>query len=323
MEIPVLSCLILNTKIRCYCNTIASWLSNSSNLYTYPLGIERVFAIKLYLFCEKCVTLCLVEQAERSNEMARSILDKELQDLNEQIIKLGGLVDDALEKALEALELGDLAKSGMVIEADAMIDSLRAAVEEHAIRLLTLQQPLGGRDLRFLTSALSIAGDLERTGDGAAGIAQIILRMTPLRGPEEASGGAKVIASENAHNSGEITESSVLHGMLELGKEARRVLQGTMDAFARHDAAAARYIWEEDDVVDVRYHLVRHDLMTMLEGGRAIPALQSDSRILQRATYLLWIAHKLERVGDHCSNVCERIVFIVEGEMSIKPAQEV
>ena len=257
--------------------------------------------------------------------MARTILDKELQDLSEQIIKLGELVDDALGKALEALETGDLAKSGMVIEADAMIDSLRAAVEEHTIRLLTLQQPLGGRDLRFLTSALSIAGDLERAGDGAAGIAQIILRMSPLRGAGSngASNDAKGNASEAAPDSREITEASVLQGMLDLGQEARRVLRGTMDAFARHDAAAARYIWEEDDVVDVRYHLVRHDLMTMLEGGRAIPALQSDSRVLQRATYLLWIAHKLERVGDHCSNVCERIVFIVEGEMSIKPAQEV
>jgi phosphate transport system protein len=255
--------------------------------------------------------------------MARTILDKELQDLKDQIIKLGALVDDALGKALEALETGDLATSGMVIEADAIIDSLRAAVEEHTIRLLTLQQPLGGRDLRFLTSALSIAGDLERTGDGAAGIAQIILRMTPLRGSNGAINVVKMNVNEAGVDSTEITEASVTHGMLELGKEARRVLQGTMDAFARHDAAAARYIWQEDDVVDVRYHLVRHDLMTMLEGGRAIPALQSDSRILQRATYLLWIAHKLERVGDHCSNVCERIVFIVEGEMSIKPAQEV
>ncbi len=250
--------------------------------------------------------------------MARTILDKELHELNDQIIKLGALVDDALGTALEALETGDLAKSGMVIEADAIIDSLRAAVEEHTIRLLTLQQPLGGRDLRFLTSALSIAGDLERTGDGAAGIAQIILRMTPLR----SSNGAKVNSQEAGHGSSEISEVSVLHGTLELGKEARRVLQGTMDAFARHDAAAARYIWEEDDVVDGRYHLVRHDLMTMLEGGQAIPALQSDSRILQRATYMLWIAHKLERVGDHCSNVCERIVFIVEGETSIKPTRE-
>ena len=255
--------------------------------------------------------------------MARTILDKELQDLEEQISRLGALVDDALEKALEALETGDLAKSGMVIEADAMIDSLRAAIEEHTIRLLTLQQPLGGRDLRFLTSALSIAGDLERTGDGAAGIAQIILRMSPLRSSNGAPGTIKGNSREAVSDSAEVSETSVLHGMLELGKEARRVLQGTMDAFARHDVAAARYIWEEDDVVDVRYHLVRHDLMTMLEGGQAIPALQSDSRILQRATYLLWIAHKLERVGDHCSNVCERIVFIVEGETSIKPSQEV
>jgi phosphate transport system protein len=121
---------------------------------------------------------------------------------------------------------------------------------------------------------------------------------------------------------GQITEASIMRGMLELGREARRVLQGTMDAFAKSDAKAARYIWEEDDVVDVRYHMVRHDLMEMLEGARAIPALQIDSRILQRLTYMLWIAHKLERVGDHCSNICERIVFIVEGETSIKPSQE-
>src|SRR3954454_4817540 len=113
--------------------------------------------------------------------MARSLLDKELYELDRQIIQLGTLVDDALSKALEALKTGDLAKSGLVIEADAIIDSLRTAIEEHTIRLLTLQQPLGGRDLRYLTSTLSIAGDLERTGDGAAGIAQIILRMAPLR----------------------------------------------------------------------------------------------------------------------------------------------
>src|ERR1700719_1227191 len=199
--------------------------------------------------------------------MARTVLDKELRELDTQIIQLGKDVDNAFETVLKALETGDQAQAGMVIEADAMIDSSRAAIEEHTIRLLTLQQPLGGRDLRFLTSALSIAGDLERTGDGAAGIAQIILRMTPLRnsGSNGASNAGKVSAQEAVSDSGEITEASVMHGMLELGNEARRVLQGTMDAFARHDAAAARYIWEEDDVVDVRYHLVRHDLMTMLE----------------------------------------------------------
>src|SRR6266566_7702496 len=109
--------------------------------------------------------------------MSRTLLDKELQELDAQIIHLGSLVDVALGQALEALETDDLAKSGMVIEADTIIDSLRAAIEEHTIRLLTLQQPLGGRDLRYLTSVLSIVSDLERAGDGAAGIAQNILRM--------------------------------------------------------------------------------------------------------------------------------------------------
>ncbi len=254
--------------------------------------------------------------------MTRAVLDKELHELDTQIIRLGSLVDEALGLALEALETGDLAKAGMVIEADAIIDSLRAAVEEHAIRLLTLQQPLGGRDLRLLTSTLSIAGDLERTGDGAAGIAQIILRMAPLRSSNVSQIEVGVSLAGSAGNDGQITEASILNSMLELGREARRVLQGTMEAFAKRDAEAARFIWEEDDVVDVRYHLVRHDLMAMLEGARAIPALQNDARILQRATYLLWIAHKLERIADHCTNVCERIVFIVEGETSMKHKQE-
>ena len=252
--------------------------------------------------------------------MTRVVLDKELQELDTQIIRLGALVDEALDLALEALESEDLAKAGMVIEGDSIIDSLRATVEEHAIRLLTLQQPLGGRDLRLLTSALSIAGDLERTGDGAAGIAQILLRMAPLRSNTsqiEIDGNLSGPAGEEE----QVSEASILTGMLELGREAGRVLEGTIEAFANRDAKAARYIWEEDDVVDVRYHLVRHDLMAMLEGARAIPALQYDSRILQRATYLLWIAHKLERMGDHCTNICERIVFIVEGETSMKNPQ--
>lgn len=253
--------------------------------------------------------------------MTRTVLDAELHALNAQILQLGNLVDDALSKALEALETGDLAKSGLVIEADTVIDSLRAAIEEHTIRLLTLQQPLGGRDLRYLTSALAIAGDLERTGDGAEGIAQIILRMTPLREPAAASNGAEKPASA-ANGESQVNEASIMRGLLDLGRQARRVLQGTMKAFETLDVKAARFIWEEDDVVDVCYHLVRHDLMNMMSGAHAIPALRSDSYILQRATYLLWIAHKLERVADHGSNICERIVFIVEGESSIRRSEE-
>jgi phosphate transport system protein len=246
--------------------------------------------------------------------MARSVLDKELQDLDAQIQYLGALVIEALNNALDALKAGDLVRASMVIEADSAIDGLRTTVEEHAIRLLTLQQPLGGQDLRFLTSALAIAGDLERTGDGAEGIARILLRMAPLQG-------AKKVVPTHATNN-QITEASALQGILDLGHEAIRVLQGTMKAFADRDVRAARYIWEEDDVVDVRYHLVRHDLMAMMAGAHAIPTLQNDSLALQRVTYLLWIAHKLERVADHSTNICERIVFIIEGEASLGSSSE-
>lgn len=254
--------------------------------------------------------------------MTRTILDDELQNLDAQIVKLGTMVDDALGKALEAMETGDQAKAGMVIEADALADSLRSAIEEHTIRLLTLQQPLGGRDLRYLTSIFSIAGDLERIGDGAAGIAQNMLRMEPLRSSQLSQVAVHVDAEEQVSEEHNVTEASIMRNMLDLGAESRRVLQGTIQAFEKRDVKGARFIWQEDDVVDVRYHLVRHDLMALMEGARAIPALQNDSRILQRATYLLWIGHKLERVADHSSNICERVVFIVEGETGMLQPEE-
>lgn len=260
-------------------------------------------------------------QGERIG-MTRTVLDTELQDLDGQITRLGQLVDDALGKALEAIGTGNQATAGMVIEADTIIDSLRAAIEEHTIRLLTLQQPLGGRDLRYLTSVFSIVGDLERIGDGAAGIAQNMLRMEPLRSAHLSQVAVHVDAEAQISQEHHITEAEIVRNMLDLGKESRRVLQGTMEAFANRDVRAARYIWQEDDVVDVRYHLVRHDLMALMEGARAIPALQSDSRILQRATYLLWIGHKLERVADHSSNICERVVFIAEGEVGMITPEE-
>ncbi len=249
--------------------------------------------------------------------MPRSILDRELHELDSQIQQLGSLVAEALEKALEALKTADLAEAGLVIEGDSAIDRLRKTVEEHTVRLLTLQQPLGGRDLRYLTSALSIVSDLERMGDNAEGVAEILLRTIPLQMVSK-----NMDAGFAPSNSSQIAETAAVRSLLELGHEASRVLQGTMKAFSTLDAKAARYIWEEDDVVDVRYHLVRHDLMAMMAGDSAIPALQHDTLALQRVTYLLWIAHKLERVGDHCTNICERIVFMVEGETSITRTQE-
>lgn len=215
---------------------------------------------------------------------------------------------------------GNLSTPGQVIEGDRIIDDMRSEVERLAFQSLTLQQPLAGHDLRFLSSSPSIVGDLERIGDNAAGIAKLLLLMAPLR--TEGKSPLPSDSSPSTEKGHVVTEASILSGIIDLGREAHRVLQGTMQAFAQNDAQAARTIWQEDDVVDVRYHLVRHDLMTMLTAIHAIPALQQDSRIMQRMTYWLWIAHNLERVGDHCTNICERMVFVLEGEGTIEPPAE-
>jgi phosphate transport system protein len=257
--------------------------------------------------------------------MARTILDTQLHEISTGTIRLGTLVVTALDLALQALQSRDQALCSQLIESDRTIDDLRFEVEQLTFRVLTLQQPLAGHDLRFLSSIPSIIADLERIGDNAAGIAKLLLLMTPLRalGSDQVHIGPPPVADGDQKKlpNHAITEDSIVSKLLDLGQEACLLLRETMHAFEQSDAHAARKIWQEDDVVDVYYHLARYDLMTMLTSIHAIPALKQDSLILQRMMYWLWIAHKLERVGDHCTNICERIVFFLEGVMTIQPTQ--
>jgi phosphate transport system protein len=248
--------------------------------------------------------------------VTRTALDTQMHEIRTRIIRLGTLVEMALEQAIQSVQNGDQVLCRLVIASDGTIDEVRSEVERLAFQSLTLQQPLAGHDLRFLSSAPSIAGDLERMGDNAEGIAKLLVRMAPLHA-------AGLVARDQKRPLDRVmTEASIMSGIVDLGQEARRVLLGAMSAIEQSDAHAARFIWQEDDVIDVRYHLVRHDLMTMLTDIHAIPALQQDSRIMQRMTYWLWIAHNLERIGDHCTNICERLVFILEGDATIKPTDD-
>ncbi len=239
--------------------------------------------------------------------MTKSQLNDALKDLNTRLLQLGNLVVYALQDALLSLEKRDENSAQTIIAADDKLDTLRMEIEELAIHLLA-SQTFSKQHLRFIMSTLTIAGTLERIGDGAAGIAKMQLNM------RFKSDGKMMDDRDPLEVSGYMAGTSILQGILSLGWEAIRVLQETLQAFAKRDVQVARHIWQEDDVVDVRYHMVRHDLMCIMEGNQAIAVLQNDPYSLQRATYLLWIAHKLERVADHCTNICERIVFIKEGE---------
>ena len=260
--------------------------------------------------------------------MTRTPLTTELHELDAQMTRLGALVEHAFTQTLEALELGDRDKACAVVVGDTTIDDLHLAIQGHTFRILILHQPLVGRDLRYLTSLVPITNDLERIGDEAEGIAQLFLRMVPYHyagaGAAVAGQGAQLQQayeqSRPTNTEGDVNqfpENPIMRRILDLGQEVRSLLHRTMKAFTDRDAQAARSIWEEDRVVNKGHYLVSQDLMAMLEGPQAIPALQHDPSILQQVTYMLWMAYKLERMADHCTNICESIVFLVEGETDI------
>jgi phosphate transport system protein len=269
--------------------------------------------------------------------MSRATLDNELQGLDAQMILMGSLVDAALAQALKALEIDTQDRVGTVVVSDTSIDDLHAAIDEDIYRVLTLYQPLAGQDLRYLISLVPMAIDLERIGDEAEDIARNVQRMLPLQpaGPTInrdylPPGGVPTVAplpvqegqdenslTECSDTGDQLTEASMMQRILDLGSEVRSLLQWTMKAFTKRNAEAARSLWEQDKVVDQHGYAISRDLMVMLEGARAIPALQQDPHMVQRVTHLLWIVYQLGRIADHCTNLCERIVFLVEGETDI------
>jgi phosphate transport system protein len=243
--------------------------------------------------------------------MTRKSVGQELKRLVENILRLGALVEQSLQQALAVLQTRDEELAKRLLIGDDEIDRLRNAVEEQAMHLLTFSQAITEQDVRLLVATFSIARDLERIGDGAAGIARNILQL-PF---EEGKGPS--FSQQPLDAAGYLSEALIVRELVQLGMEALHIFQETMKALAHLDVASARFLWQEDDVVDVRYHMVRHNLMSAFWGVPALTAIQQDSKMLQRMTYFLWMAHKLERVSDHCSNICERILFIQEGKGTI------
>ncbi len=243
--------------------------------------------------------------------MTRKSVSQQLKDLVENMLSLGTLVEQALHQALTVLQTRNEELAKRLLTNDKEIDRLRNAVEEQAMQLLPCSQAIAGQDVRLLVAAFSIVRDLERIGDGAAGIARNILQLPYEEGKEPS------FSQHPLDAAGYLSEASIVQELLQLGMEALHIFQETMKALAHLDVTSARFIWQEDDVVDVRYHMVRHNLMSAFWGVPARTAIRQDSKMLQRMTYFLWMAHKLERVSDHCSNICERILFIQEGNGTI------
>jgi len=220
--------------------------------------------------------------------MVRETFDRELQRLQDEILALGSMVESALIESVEILKRRDMEGSRRLIAQDRVINEKRFAIEADCLVLIATQQPLAG-DLRTVAAVLEIVTELERIGDYAKGIARVNLMMgeKPLLKP--------------------------LIDIPRMAEKARDMLHRALDAFVRQDVALARAIPAEDDEVDALYNQVYRELLTFI---------MADPHTIDQATYLLWVAHNLERAADRVTNICERVVFTATGEMMEMDSEE-
>ena len=213
--------------------------------------------------------------------MPREMFERELHKLQDNVLLLGSMVEQAVLQSVEALRTRDFEASKRIYAADQQINEKRYSIEQDILTLMATQQPMA-RDLRFLAAILEINTELERIGDYAKGIAKINLLLGE---------GELVIP---------VTD---LQTMAEKGLD---MLRRALTAFVARDAQTAQQIPNEDDEVDSLYNQFVRELINF--------SLANPSNI-DNANYLAWAAHNLERLADRVTNICERILFVVTGEM--------
>jgi phosphate transport system protein len=214
-----------------------------------------------------------------SSEHIVKSYDEELQRLNKMVVEMGGLAESQLAAAIEAVQERDSELAARVIEDDAKVDQLERELDNLAIRLLALRQPMA-RDLREIFVALKIASDLERICDYCANVAKrsIALAQAPPIQPA--------------------------HALPRMAHFALLLVKDVIDAYVEHDADKALDVWNRDEELDEMYaSLFREFLTYMME----------DPRNIGTCTHLLFMAKNIERIGDHATNIAENLYYLVHG----------
>ncbi|MFN8531999.1 MAG: phosphate signaling complex protein PhoU [Dehalococcoidia bacterium] len=211
----------------------------------------------------------------------RTHFEHQVQELQDETLLLGSMVDSAIAAAVDALKRRDLEASARIVDGDNLIDKKRWEIEQRSIMIIATQQPTAG-DLRLIYGIASITTDLERMADHAEGIAKVSLMIgdNPLPKP--------------------------LIDIPRMSEHARSMLRRSLDAFANRDAETAKAVALEDDLIDGLYDQVYRELLTIMI---------QDPQKITIATYLLWAAHNLERIADRVTNICERVIYTVTGRM--------
>lgn len=211
----------------------------------------------------------------------RSALDREVSEINDDLLRLQKLVDQAIVRSVDSLTRRDQATAQQVIDEDIQINDLRYKIEEDCLALIATQQPAAS-DLRSIIAAMHMVVEMERMGDHATGIAKTVIRMgdEPLLKP--------------------------LVDIPRMAELAREMLRRSLAAYNERDAGKARAVAELDDEMDGLYKAVFSELVEIMSRTPNSAA---------RATYLLWCAHNLERIGDRVTNIAERVVFVTTGDL--------
>jgi len=211
----------------------------------------------------------------------RQTFEAELGALKERLLHLGAMVGEAQRCAVQALAQRDEGLAHDVIARDQAINQLQREIEEECVFLIASQQPVA-RDLRIIMAVSEVASELERMADHAKGIAKLALRLIdqPMLKP--------------------------LIDIPRMDEIGRELLLGQLQAFLAGDVEAARKLAHRDDEVDQLNDQVFRELLLIM---------MNDPRTITRATYLLWVAHNLERFSDRATNIGERVIFVTAGDI--------
>ncbi len=217
-----------------------------------------------------------------ANLHMRSALDRDLAKLQANIVRISSMVEQAVDQAMLALETRNVQIAQQVIVDDREINTLRYEVEEGAMLTLALQNPRA-TDLRMVIAAVHIAIELERMGDHAVGIAKLVERMEDRE------------------------EIESLHQLPKMAKRANKMIRLAIDSYIEEDADKARDMMGRDKKINRGYEKLYNNLITEM---RAIEGP------VERATWMMWMGHNLERIGDRAVNIAERVVFMVTGNLT-------
>jgi phosphate transport system protein len=207
--------------------------------------------------------------------------DQELSNIRNNTLRLGGLAEEQTLMAMKALQSNDVTMAEHVIGNDRKLNSMEASVNEQCMQILARRQPIAC-DLRLVMAVIKVINDLERIGDDAKRIARITLSL-----------------------SANPPHQQKLAPLAEFGADVIALLHDTLDAFARIDVDAAQEIKQRDRLLDLQYGNIMQEQINGMSG---------DPRLIPLALNLMWVARKLERIGDRSCNICEHIVYYAMGK---------